>query len=132
MHAEAERGGDVDLIRVADHRVTEPVGGHAALDLNVRLVLPRVVEPPGLQHPLVDFADHVVEHRRADQSFHEVVPDEVLVGPSDEPLRSTELDRGCRCCVVADDLVAYGGVDQQERELQLRHDDVLVVAGFAN
>ena len=116
--------------------MTKAVGRHGKLHRHERLVVPiinRAVEGMvvGLvQHPLPDLIAH--------QTFDEIVPDHVLIEPAHLALRFHKdvaiKAKGCRIIigVAGDQLQHHPIVEPQHCQLELRHDDVLIVTHVPN
>lgn len=116
-------GGAVEPVGVAHHAVAEAVRGARELDGDERF-------------PLRGVADALIRVTcgdvRTDDPRQEVVDDGPLVVPADDPLcLAEELTAGETCALLTDmldDLV----VEAYEQQVQLRDDQVLVVARIAD
>ena len=121
----------------------EPIGADRELDRHERFVL-RVIEPqlrladldlPLLAARLVDRLrfrfEHLVEHFRPDYARQEIVNRDPLVVPSHPSLRLLQQVRtGQRR--LGRHLLEHLVVEAQHHRLELRHDQVLVVARIAD
>src|SRR5829696_2470509 len=128
----------VDVVAPANHRMAEPVGGHGELDWHEGVVGGVVELELGSGDRELDPAPYgeglgpqdVIDHRVANHPAQEVVHDDPLVVPADQPLGLFEQvvagqRRGGRH--VVDNLV----VELQHGQVQLGDQQVLVVAGIA-
>ena len=104
--------------------MAEAVGRDRELDGDVGLVVPGV--------ELAAVGQHVVDHRLAAGPGQELVDHDPLVMPAHQPLRLGEDLAGIGQADLGLHIVDGGVVELEEGELQLRDDQVLVVAGIAD
>nr|WP_307042930.1 hypothetical protein [Agromyces ramosus] len=143
LRADAALEREVELVLRADHRVAETIGRGRELHRDVRVHAPVVDALQSVAH-VVERAiavagilielDRLREHRGVDDARDEVVPGEVLVEPHRDALRLEEeaSPAAGRCARGIRELLQHVVVHEGECQLQLRDDDVLVVAGIAD
>ena len=103
--------------------VAEPVGGDRELDRDERRVTPAVEPTPATQ----DVLDEVL----ADDRGQELMHDDPLVMPAHEPLGTVKDAVGVGHALGRDRLYDFV-VELQQREVQLRDDQVLIVSRVAD
>jgi hypothetical protein len=110
----------LDLVLGADHAVAEPVGRPGVLHRHERATgVARLVQLAVVPDATAVVVEQLLDGVLADHPGQEVVHDDPLVVPSCQPLRLGEGPS------VVDEVV----VQLEERDVKLRDDQILVVAG---
>ncbi len=126
----------VDEVTRSDYRMTEPIRSHTELDRHERLLAKLVEEKARLRPRDRHRRRREIPFRRenilydvlSDEARQVVVHDDPLVVPADKALRMLELVGRGPVREVRDHRVDDSVVKTQEHRLQLRDDDILVVA----